>query len=252
MRLLAAIGVLAIVAVVGAAVFFLGGFYNVGGTAAEPTLVKWALMKVRTASINHYADGAPPATLNEPAKVQAGALQFSERGCAILSRCTWSELGQVLGRASTRPARSQGSCERSHTVPIILGDQERYQHDRDAELCDCRGLGRRYLVDRGFPEEATERLRSGLQVLDRDEAYQSIGSDGEIWPRCANSRGRGLPSTTLHETASLCITANFVALTEIGHLRRSCPALALPLQTFIYNDGTRRDRPMSEITWEGT
>ena len=82
MRLLAAIGVLAIVAVVGAAVFFLGGFYNVGGTAAEPTIVKWALMKVRTASINHYAEGAPPAAFNEPAKVQAGALQFSERGCA--------------------------------------------------------------------------------------------------------------------------------------------------------------------------
>ena len=82
MRLLAAIGVLAIVAVAGAAVFFLGGFYNVGGTATEPTIVKWALMKVRTASINHYAEGTPPATFNEPAKVQAGALQFAERGCA--------------------------------------------------------------------------------------------------------------------------------------------------------------------------
>jgi mono/diheme cytochrome c family protein len=81
-RLLAAIGLFAIAAIVGAAVFFLGGFYSVAGTATEPTIVKWALTKVRTASINHHAEGAPPATFNEPAKVQAGARQFSERGCA--------------------------------------------------------------------------------------------------------------------------------------------------------------------------
>ena len=80
MRFLAAIGVLAIVAVVGAAIFFLGGFYNVGGTAAEPTIVKWVLTKVRMASINHYANEAPPAAF-DATKVQVGARQFSERGC---------------------------------------------------------------------------------------------------------------------------------------------------------------------------
>ena len=82
MRLLAVIGLLAIVVFVGAAVFLFGGFYNVGGTAAEPAIVKWVLTKVRTASINHNANGAPPAAFNEPAMVPVGARQFAERGCA--------------------------------------------------------------------------------------------------------------------------------------------------------------------------
>ena len=82
MRLLAAIGAIAIIAVLSAAVFFLGGFYSVAATAAEPAIVKWALIKVRTASVNRQADGTPPATFGEPTTVQAGARQFAERGCA--------------------------------------------------------------------------------------------------------------------------------------------------------------------------
>jgi mono/diheme cytochrome c family protein len=81
MRLLAAIGVIAIIAVVGAAAFFLGGFYNVAGTAEEPTIVKWAITKARMASIDHHANESPPATFDDPTKVQAGARQFADRGC---------------------------------------------------------------------------------------------------------------------------------------------------------------------------
>ena len=54
MRFLAAIGALAIIAAIGAAVFFFGGFFKVA--ASEPDLppVAWALKKVRTASINRF------------------------------------------------------------------------------------------------------------------------------------------------------------------------------------------------------
>lgn len=81
MRVLAAIGFLAILLVIVAAVFFGGGLYNIAGTAEEPAPVKWLLSKVRLASIGHHAGEGPPATFNDPATVQAGARQFAERGC---------------------------------------------------------------------------------------------------------------------------------------------------------------------------
>jgi len=81
MRILATIGALAIIVGVGAAAFFFGGFYNVGGTAEDPAIVHWALVQVRTASINRHAQDQPPASLNEPAKIQAGARAYADLGC---------------------------------------------------------------------------------------------------------------------------------------------------------------------------
>ena len=81
MRILGAIGALAIVLVIGAAVFFFGGFYSVAGTVEDPAIVHWALVKVRTASVDRYAHDQPPASINDPASVQAGAKAFSALGC---------------------------------------------------------------------------------------------------------------------------------------------------------------------------
>jgi hypothetical protein len=81
MRILAAIGALAIILGLGAAVFFFGGFYSVAGTVEDPAIVHWALVKVRTASINRYAHDQPPTTINDPASMQAGAKAFSAHGC---------------------------------------------------------------------------------------------------------------------------------------------------------------------------
>lgn len=82
MRILAIIGAFAIVAGIGAAVFFFGGYYNVAGTIEDPSIIRWALVQVRSASINRYANDAPPATISDPASVQAGARVFSSLGCA--------------------------------------------------------------------------------------------------------------------------------------------------------------------------
>ena len=81
MRILAAIGALAIIFGIGATVFFFGGFYNVAGTAEDPAIVRWALVKVRMAAINRYAHDQPPASINDAASVQAGAKAFSALGC---------------------------------------------------------------------------------------------------------------------------------------------------------------------------
>lgn len=82
MRILAAIGALAVIGAFGAAVFFFGGFYSVAGTAEDPAIVNWVLVRVRTASIIRHAHDVPPAGFNDPANVQAGAREFAKHGCA--------------------------------------------------------------------------------------------------------------------------------------------------------------------------
>jgi mono/diheme cytochrome c family protein len=79
--LLAFIGLLAIICVIAAAVFFFGGFYNVAATSEDPGFVNSALVHVRLASIRRHATDTPPMSLDDAATVQAGARAFSERGC---------------------------------------------------------------------------------------------------------------------------------------------------------------------------
>jgi mono/diheme cytochrome c family protein len=81
LKTLALIGLLAIFAAIVAGVFFFGGFYSVAGTANEPEVVKWALSKVRQASVVRHAKDRPPGSLDDSTTVQAGARAFSERGC---------------------------------------------------------------------------------------------------------------------------------------------------------------------------
>lgn len=81
MRFLAFIGLLAIVVVVAAAAYFFGGYYSVAGTAEDSGIVKWALVQVRTASIQRYATDNPPANLNDAATVQEGARAYLAHGC---------------------------------------------------------------------------------------------------------------------------------------------------------------------------
>ena len=82
MRILAVFGALAIIVDISAAVFFFGGFYSVAGTAEDPAVVTWALTQVRDASIDRHAHDQPPASINDPASVQAGAKAFAAHGCA--------------------------------------------------------------------------------------------------------------------------------------------------------------------------
>ncbi len=81
MKLLALIGALAIIVVIGAAVFFFGGFYSVAATEQDPGPVAWVLVHVRQASIDHHASDSPPGSLDDPATVRAGAHAFATRGC---------------------------------------------------------------------------------------------------------------------------------------------------------------------------
>jgi mono/diheme cytochrome c family protein len=81
LKTLALIGLLAILGVIAAAVFFFGGYYSVAATVEDGPIVKWALTYIRQASIVRHATEGPPMSLDDPAVVQAGAHAFSERGC---------------------------------------------------------------------------------------------------------------------------------------------------------------------------
>jgi mono/diheme cytochrome c family protein len=81
MRFLAAIGALAILASIGDAIYFFGGFYSVAGTADDPAAVTWALTRIRTASVNRHASDNPPASFGDAATVQAGAKAYASLGC---------------------------------------------------------------------------------------------------------------------------------------------------------------------------
>jgi len=80
MRVLAAIGILAILAAIVAAVFFFGGFYRVAANEPDPGAVSWALEKIRDASIARSARFSAPSDLDDVGTVQAGARAFSQRG----------------------------------------------------------------------------------------------------------------------------------------------------------------------------
>jgi mono/diheme cytochrome c family protein len=81
MRLLALIGALAVLGAVAAAVYFLGGYYNVAASQQDPGVVRWALTQVRKASIQRHAQDPVPTNINDPELVKAGARTFSTIGC---------------------------------------------------------------------------------------------------------------------------------------------------------------------------
>ena len=82
MKVLAAIGFLAIIAGLAAAGFFLGGYYSVAAIEPDNSAVTWALTSVRTASIEKHAPSSPAVNIEDAAIIQAGARAFAARGCA--------------------------------------------------------------------------------------------------------------------------------------------------------------------------
>jgi mono/diheme cytochrome c family protein len=81
MRLLAFIGALAIIGAVAAAIYLFGGFYSVAENEDNPAIVDWALASVRGASVAGHATDTPPANLDDPATVKAGARAYATIGC---------------------------------------------------------------------------------------------------------------------------------------------------------------------------
>ena len=102
MRFLAVIGALAIIVVIGAAVYLFGGFYDVAASAQDNAGLAWALQHIREASIERHADATPPPALDDPGQVRAGAHAFLERGCVNCHGApgmTWAKFSEGLNPA---------------------------------------------------------------------------------------------------------------------------------------------------------
>ena len=82
MRILAAIGGLAIVLGIVAGGYSLGGFYSVAASTEDTGPLVWALTRVRTASIARHAGGQPPFALDDTAAIRDGARHYAQYGCA--------------------------------------------------------------------------------------------------------------------------------------------------------------------------
>ena len=145
MRILAAIGALAIIIGIGAAAYVFGGFYSVAGTAEDPAIVNWALVQVRTASINRHAQDQPPASINDPGSVQAGARAFAAHGCANCHGApgvSWAKFSEGL-----------------HPDPPDLKD----------------------VVGELSPAELFWVIRNGINMTGMPSFAQAGANDGEIW-----------------------------------------------------------------------
>ena len=81
MRFLALIGALAIIAAIGAAIYFFGGFFNVAESEDNPAIVDWALASVRGASVVAHGTETPPGNLDDPETIKAGVRRYSTIGC---------------------------------------------------------------------------------------------------------------------------------------------------------------------------
>ena len=73
-RLLAVIGVIAILVVIAGAIYLFAGFYDVAADAQEPDVVSSALVSVRQASVARHAAGlTPPVSMSDNSVIQSGA-----------------------------------------------------------------------------------------------------------------------------------------------------------------------------------
>lgn len=119
MRALAVIGILAILATIGAAFFFLTGRYSVSAIEPDQGLVTWALTTIREASIDRHATGKAPIAVDDPSVIQAGAMAFSTRGCVHCHGgpgVDWSKFSEGL-----RPdAADLNEIAKTHSVGKIF------------------------------------------------------------------------------------------------------------------------------------
>lgn len=82
LKFLGIIGLLAILAAIGAAAFFFGGFFNIAANHPDPDGINKVIEMVRDAAVaRHATENKAPGGLDDQATIQAGAKAYSQRGC---------------------------------------------------------------------------------------------------------------------------------------------------------------------------
>lgn len=95
-NVLAAIGAVCVVLVLGAVVYLGGGFYDVGADKPHTGLVAWVLGTVRERSIDAHGEDIPVPKLDDPRMIAEGAEHYD-------AMCTTCHLAPGMAENELRP-----------------------------------------------------------------------------------------------------------------------------------------------------
>lgn len=128
MRLLAALGILALVVVVAAAAYAWLGFYNIAASDPHADVVAWSLDTAMVRSVERRADEAvgsvPP--LDEPERIRTGAEHYLGEGCVTCHGAPGSDRADY--------------AERMRPMPPMLSEQAGAWSDRELFWIVAHGI----------------------------------------------------------------------------------------------------------------
>jgi hypothetical protein len=91
MKIIAIIGALVLIILIGGFIFTYSGFYNVAATIPHSPLTEWFLSTVSDRSVEHHAKGiTPPSYLNDQEIIKGGFNKppCSKLQCGLLNTCS--------------------------------------------------------------------------------------------------------------------------------------------------------------------
>ena len=95
MKIIAIIGALVLIILIGGFIFTYSGFYNVAATIPHSSLTEWLLSTVSDQSVKHHAKGiTPPSYLNDQQIIKAGFVRY-QNDCASCHGTPMSYPGKI-------------------------------------------------------------------------------------------------------------------------------------------------------------
>ena len=95
MKIVAIIGVLVLVIVIGGLLFTYSGIYNVAATIPHNSLTEWLLSTISDRSVKHQAkDISPPSYLNDAEIIKAGSIRYQDN-CVVCHGTPMSYPGKI-------------------------------------------------------------------------------------------------------------------------------------------------------------
>jgi len=176
-KLLALIGVLAILGGLGVAGFFFGGFFSVAADDRDPNIVNWAIIQVREASIARHAADRPPASLDDRDLVRAGARAYSELGCI-----------NCHGGPGVKPADFSEGLNPAPNLKKVIGKllpQEVFWVIKNGiKMTGMPSFGAGKVIGKLLPQEVFWVIKNGIKMTGMPSfgaGKPSPAPDQEIW-----------------------------------------------------------------------
>jgi mono/diheme cytochrome c family protein len=105
MKIIAIIGALVLIIVIGGFIFVYSGFYNVAAAVPHSPLTEWLLSTVSDRSVKHQAQGiSPPSNLSNPKITKAGFTKY-QNDCALCHGTPMAFPGKIGKGLNPRPPK---------------------------------------------------------------------------------------------------------------------------------------------------